>query len=194
MRSFEERGLIVRRQGVGTYVTHPPQVIETGLEVLESIESLAARMGLKVEMGGFDVEARSLLPEDNYDLGLPVGAPIVVVSRVILAEGRPVAYLVDVLPQDVLHPEDLSDGFSGSVLDLLLRRGKPALHRSWTEITAVSASPKIARHLRIQRGDVLLRLEACLYAADGRVVDHSESYFLPGTFRFRITRRVRGTS
>ena len=35
MRTFETQGLIRRRQGSGTYVVHPAQVMESGLEVLE---------------------------------------------------------------------------------------------------------------------------------------------------------------
>jgi GntR family transcriptional regulator len=44
------------------------------------------------------------------------------VSRVILTDDRPVAYLVDILPQNLLSQEELQDGFNGSVLDFLLRR------------------------------------------------------------------------
>ena len=51
MRAFEEQGLIRRRQGVGTFVVRHQQVIDAGVEVLESIESIAARMGLEVSMG-----------------------------------------------------------------------------------------------------------------------------------------------
>ena len=36
MRSFEGKGMIRRRQGVGTFVAAKVPVIETGLEVLES--------------------------------------------------------------------------------------------------------------------------------------------------------------
>ena len=34
MRTFETQGLISRQQGVGTFVTRPPHVIDSGLEVL----------------------------------------------------------------------------------------------------------------------------------------------------------------
>src|SRR5690606_30955540 len=51
MRTFEGQGIIRRRQGVGTFVVGPIQVIETGLEVLESIETLAEKIGLDVKMG-----------------------------------------------------------------------------------------------------------------------------------------------
>jgi GntR family transcriptional regulator len=101
-----------------------------------------------------------------------------------------VAYLVDALPQDVLSSDELQAGFTGSVLDLLLKRGTPPLANSYTEIRAVAATGEIARALEIQRGDVLLLFVARLNAAGGRVVDYSQSFFLPGFFRFHVVRRV----
>jgi GntR family transcriptional regulator len=47
MRTFETQGMIRRKQGAGTYVTHPSYIIESGLEVLESIETLADRIGYR---------------------------------------------------------------------------------------------------------------------------------------------------
>ena len=190
MRSFGERGLVVRRQGVGTYVTEAPQVIDTGLEVLESIETLAARMGLSTSMGALQVRRRAADADEARSLELGAAGEVVEVSRVMLAEGRPVAYLVDVLAPGILPDGALERGFTGSVLDLLLRRGEPALDSSRTEITAVSATGEIARSLSIQRGDVLLGMEAYLFTKDNHAVDHSLSYFLPGTFRFHVLRRV----
>jgi GntR family transcriptional regulator len=190
MRTFETQGLIRRRQGSGTYVVHPSQVIETGLEVLESIETLARRIGLPVSMGEMKIDYRPARDEEVQALCLNEPCNVLHLSRVILAEGRPVAFLIDILPEDILTPQDLEPGFTGSVLDLLLQRGTPSLATSRTEINAVTASPEVARALGIQRGDVLLRFSAFLFTDLGRVVDYSFSYFLPGYFRFHVIRRV----
>jgi GntR family transcriptional regulator len=190
MRTFEERGVIIRRQGVGTIVARPLPVIDAGLEVLESIETLASRIGLEVEMGDLTVDHRPSRPEEQQLFGASVEATVLEVSRVIEADGRPVAYLVDILPDGVVPGRALEAGFRGSVLDLLLKQGSPALGLSRSEITAVPASAEVARKLRVQRSDVLLRFEAFLYAEEGGVIDHSHSYFLPGTFRFHVVRRV----
>jgi GntR family transcriptional regulator len=190
MRTFEGQGLIRRRQGVGTFVVSHTQVMESGLEVLESIESLAAKIGLNVSMGELkttQIQAEKLEAEA---LAVEPGTALIKVSRVIQAENRPVAYLVDVLPEDILMPEDLKEGFTGSVLDLLLKRGSPLLVNSFTEIQAVAAPTEIARLLEIQRGDVLLLFTACLYSTAGKVADYSSSYFLPGYFHFHVVRRV----
>lgn len=192
MRSFEGQGLIRRRQGVGTFVVGPSQVFDTGLEVLESIETLASRMGLELGMGDLQVVQLSADDQLAAALGIETGASLIQVRRVILADRRPVAYLIDMLPEDVLTPADLAAGFTGSVLDLLLKRGEPPLANSRTEIHAAAAAADIARALEIQRGDVLLMFEAYLSIPSGRVIDYSHSYFLPGYFRFHVNRIVGG--
>lgn len=190
MRSFEGRGLIRRRQGVGTFVVPQTKVIETGLEVLESIESLANRIGLSVSMGELEIKDVLASPEEAEKLQVKEGSRLVKVSRVIYAENRPVAYLIDILTPNVLTEEDLKAGFTGSVLDFLVERGRPRLLKSFTDIHAVAAQPEIAKKLEIQRGDVLLMFAARLYSEIGEIVDFSLSYFLPGYFRFHVVRQV----
>ena len=182
MRIFEGQGVIRRRQGVGTFVVSNEQVIESGLEVLESIESMAQRTHQAVSMGVMEVVRREAGPEEAVALGIEENASVVEVSRAILAEGRPVAYLVDRLPRNVLTPEELRSGFTGSVLDLLLKRGSPVLANSKTEIRAVPATSEVARVLEIQRGDVLLCFVATLFSVDGWVLDYSTVTFYPAIF------------
>jgi len=190
MRTFETQGMIRRRQGSGTFVMHPSQVIESGLEVLQSIESLAERIGLPVSMGSLKIDFRPATEEESAAMGQPVDFHVMHLSRVIHAEGRPVAYLIDIIPEDILSPKEIGEEFTGSVLDLLIRRGSPDLVTSRCEINAVVAANDVARALGIQRGDVLLRFKAYLYDSAGRVVDFSYSYFLPGYFRFHVVRRI----
>ncbi|HMD88409.1 MAG TPA: GntR family transcriptional regulator [Anaerolineaceae bacterium] len=190
MRTFEGQGLIRRRQGVGTFVVSHTQIIESGLEVLESIESLASKIGLNVSMGELKISQIRAGRIESEALVVEPDTELVKVSRVILADNRPVAYLVDILPEDILMPEDIKEGFTGSVLDLLLQRGSPLLVNSFTEIQAVAAPTEIARLLEIQRGDVLLLFTARLYTTAGKVADFSSSYFLPGYFHFHVVRRV----
>ncbi len=65
-----------------------------------------------------------------------------------------------------------------------------SLTTSRTELGAVAAPTEIARSLGIQRGDVILCFDATLFTAEGKVVDYSHSYYLPGYFRFHVVRRV----
>ena len=190
MRSFEAQGFLMRRQGAGTFVTVKDGVFDTGLEVLESLETIAARTGLEVSMGGLEIEEYSASEELAEEMEVAMGTELVSISRVINSKERPVAYLRDILLVDIYSQQNLNEGFTGSVLDLLIKRSDPPLEQSRTEIRAVAARPEEARALQIQRGDVLLMLEANLITQSGNVVDHSYSYFLPGYFRFHVNRKI----
>ena len=190
MRTFETQGLLQRKQGSGTYVNHPTGAIESGLEILESIETLAERTGLPVSMGRLYINTRFATKDEATALNLTSEDQVLHVTRVINAEGCPVAHLTDILPTDILGEEDLETGFAGSVLDLLLRHETLKLKSARTDINAVSAPPDVAKALEIQCGDVLMCFTSSLYTDNGLVAAFSTSYFLPGYFRFHIVRRI----
>lgn len=189
MRTFEAQGLIRRRQGSGTFVVGQVPVIDAGLEVLESLETMADRLGLEVSVSDLRLEVVAADQEHAQVLGVPAGARLTRVQRVIREDSRPVAYLVDTLPEEILKSDHLPSNFKGSVLDFLLGRGDP-LTTSRAAISAISAPADVAKQLQIQRGDVLLGFVSKLYNASGRVIDYSSSYFIPGYFNFHVVRRV----
>jgi GntR family transcriptional regulator len=189
MRTFEAQGLIRRRQGAGTFVVGQVPVIESGLEVLESLDTMARRMNLEVSVSDLQIEKFYADQECAENLGMPLAARLMRVRRVIRADRRAVAYLIDTLPEEVLAPVQLPETFSGSVLDLLLERGDP-LTVSRAAVSAVGATAEVAKALEIQRDDVLLQIASQLYYSNGKVVDYSFSYFIPGYFKFHIVRRV----
>jgi GntR family transcriptional regulator len=189
MRTFETQGLIRRRQGAGTFVVGKVPVIDAGLEVLESLETMARRMNLGITVSDLNLERVDATEDQAAGLGVAVGTCLTRIRRVMRADTRPVAYLIDTLPEDVLKLQDLPPGFNGSVLDFLLGRGND-LRISRAAITATNATADVAKALEIQRGDVLLQFVSQLYASDGRIVDHTVSYFIPGYFNFHVVRRI----
>ena len=191
MRSFEAQGMIRRRQGAGTFVVGQVSVLESGLEILESLDTMAKRLNLEVTVSDLHIDRLYADEELSEGLKLPQASRLVRVQRVIRADGRPVAYLTDTLPEEYLSPENLPDDFNGSVLDLLLARGTP-LTLSRAAISAAGATADVARALEIQREDVLLKFTSQLFTADGSVVDYTVSNFIPGYFNFHIIRRIGG--
>jgi GntR family transcriptional regulator len=189
MRTFETQGLIRRRQGAGTFVVGKVPVIDAGLEVLESLETMARRRNLAITVSDLSLEQVEASEEHIAQFGVETGTCLTRIRRVMRADTRPVAYLIDTLPESTLPIESLPDGFHGSVLDFLIDRGQD-LRISRAAITATNATAEVAKALEIQRGDVLLQFVSQLYTADGRMVDHTESYFIPGYFNFHVVRRI----
>ena len=97
MRTFEIQGMIRRKQGSGTYVTRPTQKLQSGLEVLESIQTVANRLGLQVRLGKWRAISRPPEDDERLTLDLEPDENVLDVRRVIIAEDRPAAFLIDVL-------------------------------------------------------------------------------------------------
>jgi GntR family transcriptional regulator len=190
LRTFAERGLVVRRQGVGTFIASRSPVLETGLEVLESLERMADRLGLATEMAHLAIAERQATELELQGLGRTEPTEVLVVQRVITVEDEPVADLTDVVPVGYLRRSDLGSHFRGSVLDILLTRGSPVLSISRTEILEELAGQGHTLRLRVELGAPLLTLVAQLFSYDEHVVDYSVSTFVPGYFRFHVMRRI----
>ncbi len=193
MRTFETQGVIRRRQGSGTYVVGKVPVIDAGLEKLESIETMARRMNLEITVSDLNIEQFDADADSAKGLGVAEKTRLTRIRRVIRADRRPAAYLVDILPESILKPSDLPSTFSGSVLDFLLARGDK-LGNSRAVVGATNAHADVAKPLEIQRDDVLLKFESQLFDLKNNVVDFSVSYFIPGYFHFHVNRRVGNTN
>ncbi len=190
LTQLEQRGVVTRRHGVGTFVVPQLPRIDAGLEELESLETLSRRIGLKTRMGSPNIEERPAASDEANCLQIPARSPVLSVERVIMTGSRPIAFLVDVVPTTVLKRGDLERAFQGSVLDLLIGRKEMHLSHSRTDILIEPASDDIARKLHLNLGEPLHKLNAQLYTRDGRVIDYSQSYFVPGYFHFHVIRRV----
>ena len=191
LSQLEHRGVVLRRHGVGTFVAPALPRLDAGLEELESLETLARRIGLETRMNDLQIEERRATVAESTALQIPVDACVLSISRVIIADKRPVAYLIDIVPTTTLQQKDLDRSFRGSVLDLFARRRDLHLSYSRTDILIESANTAIARKLKIKRNDPLHKLEAQLFTRDGRAVDYSQSYFVPGYFHFHVIRQIR---
>lgn len=113
-----------------------------------------------------------------------------VVRRTKVTEDRPVAYMIDVLPQSIASPEQVRHGFEGSVLDFLLARAQPSPSHAAANIVPLKAGRELARRLQVTPTTVLLLLEETVYARDSVPIEYSRNYFVPQYFQFHLLRRI----
>jgi len=144
---------------------------------------------LKITVSDLYIEQTEADEKTAKALGVPEGTRLTSIRRVMRADSRPVAYLIDTLPEEILQPDALPHRFNGSVLDYLLS-SRADLRLSRAAISATNAPADVAKALEIQRDDVLLQFTSQLYNAAGQVLDYSTSYFIPGYFHFHVNRRV----
>ncbi len=191
LSKLEQGGYIWRRHGVGTFLAGRSQIFNTGLEQLESINSLAVRKGLQISMDGLKVIERAADENEIEIFSIEKQRSVTEIQRLMVSEGRPIAYLVDVLPQQADGYLSLIQDFEGSVLDLLLQKSHFLISHANTDISVRRLPDKeIAKKMVGDPTESLLCFESRLYTSEGLVVDHSFSYFVPGFFTFNVIRRV----
>lgn len=190
MRMFEAQGLIRRRQGAGTFIVGQEPAAESGLEVLESFDRFIQRTGGKVSVESALVSRIAADEVQAAIFGVPIKATLLQISRVMRSDMRPMAYLVDTLPDEVLRATELSNHFSGSVLDFLIQRGDP-ITSSRLQISALLASEALAETLETQPGVPLLQYIEKVYSSSTKVVMYSLSYFLSDHVNFYMMRRTK---
>jgi len=189
IRGIAQMGLITQRQGVGTFVSSGNWRINEGMEILESLESMADRQGWRCGSTAVDIRQMPANAALAQRFGVSEETPINKVSRIKTADGQPVASMADYVLQDVLPIEELPRQFAGSVLDILLSRKEPEIDYAIATWTACTGTPDIAAGLRVSSDTPLLFTIETVYAKDGRLVEIGETYFVTNFFRFHITRR-----
>jgi len=190
LRALSNEGLIIQRQGVGTFVAEPRPIVDEGLEELESFDSLAARHGW--QCGTEHVSFHRRLADDiTADLGVPADAPMTEVRRVRTADGRAAAYMCDYVPESVLPARELEEHFAGSVLDLILARGAPRVEYCSSTLTAVVADGELASLLSVRPGSPLLLVDETLHGVDGEPFEYSKTWFATDLVRLHLIRRVK---
>jgi len=140
-----------------------------------------------------EIEAVGAEPDEAAALEITEGNTLVKVSRVLLVEGKRAAWMVDVVPEDIVGFEELREHFrpDAMVLDLLVSRGVP-VGFSQMSIEAVMLGPQdpVGRKLGLGSPSAALSLTQTMYRTDGRPVQWSRDTFLPGHLNLHVVREL----
>jgi GntR family transcriptional regulator len=190
LQNLEQERIVIRRHGVGTFVARGIEGrLESGLERLESVLELASRQGMKLGYRALTVKEVSASSALCEKLQIDTGRPVTSVGRVIVADGKPVAYMVDLAPAEILSPAEIDARFGGSVLDLLRQDQETQVTQAVADIVAMDADSRLAERLAIEPGRAVLMLEETVFGAEGKPLCCSRNYFVPDYFRFHVIRR-----
>jgi GntR family transcriptional regulator len=190
-----ERGLLERRRGSGTFLVRPPggARLQAGLERLETYTVHAERLGLELDSEDLEIEAVGADPNEATALEVPEGSPLVKVSRVLLVEGKSAAWMVDVVPEEVIGLKEVRERFrpDAMVLDLLASEGVlVGFSQMFIEAVMIGAEDYVGRKLRLESPTAALSLTQTMYLTDGRRVQWSRDTFLPGHLDLHVVREL----
>jgi DNA-binding GntR family transcriptional regulator len=194
LRRLEESGEIVRRQGSGTYVGRVATTsLDEGLEKLVSYSELARRRGVTLELGELELEETRLGPELAKLFGLDADATAASVTRVLLMDGQPGAWMRDVVHPDVELParSRVQQALEGGemVLDVLLKAGVPVAYtRAHITARVLTKRDRVGKALGVRDTVAALEIDHVTCTAEGTPVEHSTDIFLPRSLDLHVMR------
>jgi len=175
--SLVAEGVLVRRQGSGTFVARR---FEQPLSFLSGFSQDMRARGM--EPGSRQVR-RSLgqaSPEEMLALSLSPGAQVARITRVRTADGLPMALESAVLPAEfVPDPEDVGD----SLYAYLKARGLRPV-RALQRLRAVAAPEEEARQLGLAPGDPVLYIQRVSFLPGGRPLEFTRSHYRGDRYDF----------
>ncbi|MCA2214032.1 GntR family transcriptional regulator [Jidongwangia harbinensis] len=177
-----ERGMLVRKRGVGTQVVHPK--VRRPVELTSLYDDLvAADRKPRTEVLALRVVPA---PDTVADaLELPRGTEVTWIERLRYAGGEPLALMHNAIPVDLIRlaVHDLAD----HGLYELLRRAGHVPRNATQVIGARPANAGEARVLQEKRGSSLLTMTRTAWDAGGRPLEYGSHVYRASRYSFEIS-------
>ncbi|SPE99932.1 GntR family transcriptional regulator [Streptomyces sp. MA5143a] len=186
IQSLVDKGLLVRRRGVGTQVVHSQ--VKRPLELSSLYDDL--------EAAGQRPETRVLLnttvpasAEVAAALAVAEGAEVHRIERLRLAHGEPMAALCNYIPTGLLDLD--SPQLESTGLYRLMRSAGITLHSARQTIGARTATPAEAERLTEPNGAPLLTMQRTTFDDTGRAVEYGTHIYRASRYSFDFQLLVR---
>lgn len=173
LAALAEAGLVHARKGSGVSVTAQPAEypIARRTRFRAAMEATGRVPGRQV----LSVERQPGNAEECAALALREGAPLIRAEGVTLADGAVIAHFRSAFPDLPGLAEALGRG--EGVTRALAACGVADYTRAWTRLTAVAADGLLAGHLRLRRGDPVMRAVSLNHDPAGRPLEYGITHF-----------------
>jgi DNA-binding GntR family transcriptional regulator len=177
-----DKGLLVRRRGIGTQVVHGQVTREMEFTSLHE-DLVQSQRHPTTEMLAHEVtEADAIVAER---LGVAEGSPVLHLRRLRGADGAPLAILENFLPGD-LTGLDAAELERYGLYQVLRSRGI-TMRVARQRIGARRATSAESRLLDIDRGGPVLTMDRTAFDNSGRAVEYGHHCYRPDLYSFEVT-------
>ena len=181
MQHLVDKGLVVRRRGIGTRVVQPK--LRRSLELTSLYDDLT-RAGRKPTTEVLSFESVEASDDVAERLEVPEGTMVYELVRVRRADGEPIARLINYLPERVVSFDE-SDLAEQGLYELIRRQGV-VLHSAIQTLGARTATAAEARLMGEPRGAALVTATRVAYDDHGTAVEFGNHIYASSRYTFEI--------
>lgn len=186
IQSLVDKGLLVRRRGVGTQVVHSQVKRPLELSSLyDDLEAAGQRPATRVLSNAIEPATAEVAAA----LGVAEGSEVHLVERLRSAHGEPMAHLRNHLPAGLL-PLDTEE-LESTGLYRMMRSAGITLHSARQSVGARAATAEEARMLAESEGAPLLTMQRTTFDDTGRPVEFGSHIYRASRYAFEFQLLVR---
>lgn len=182
IQDLVDKGLLVRRRGIGTQVVHGS--VTRRIELTSLFDDLE-RDG---KTPATRVLACEVVDADEHiagTLGVSLEEHVLRIQRLRSADSVPIAVLENYLPP--AFTDISADDLAARGLYQILRARGVTMRVARQKIGARRATPSESRLLQLGRGSPVLSMDRTAYDADGRAVEFGHHCYRPDLYSFEMT-------
>ncbi|ALX47591.1 GntR family transcriptional regulator [Lentibacillus amyloliquefaciens] len=186
LRILEEENIVTRRHGVGTFV-NPKPIFSSGIEQLNSVTYMIEQSGKKAGSQFLSTEFLEATEDERLKFAPKNVSSLSKVERVRTADGEPVVFCIDKLPEGLIPLDRVHK--ADSIFKLMEEFSGKEIAYAVTYIEPVGYHDRIYEILKCDPDQSLLLLKQMHYTDSDEPVLYSANFFRPDIFSFHVLRK-----
>jgi len=181
-----DEGILFREQGRGTFIS-----------AKKVLHGVSGHLSFSQEFGpnGGQLTSRVLSQEEMHastdtahSLGIPERAPILVIRRLRLLEGKPFSLQISFIPKELCPTLLMHDFNMESLFNVLSHDFNIVPHRTEEYLECKPASDYESEPMNVPLGTPLFLLNRTTYGIDGRIIESVRTYMPTDRVTFHFQR------
>lgn len=189
LASLEREGFITRRHGVGTIINHHVLDIQTRMDIEVEFLDMIRQSGHKADVAYVRTADGTADEATAQKLQIPVGSPVLLVSRLCTADGQPAIYCEDILPKALIQKEYTARDLRLPIFHFLQNFCGTTSYLDLTNLHPAVTDARLAEIFHLPIGAPLLWMDEVDYDIEGTPVFCSNEYFADGFFCHTVVRK-----
>jgi GntR family transcriptional regulator len=188
LQILQQEGIVIRRQGSGTFVNRHVINVILRLESIQRFEDLIKNAGYQYERKLLDLSKEVTDSEAAHQLEMLPDATVLISRVLILADKEPAVYIEDSIPTTIIkHPHDQYTGNPG-LFHFLKSYCDTQIEYGLSEIISRICGKEISPILDLDPGAAVLQLNTTFYNRENSPIMFSRVYYVDPIMRFHIIR------
>ena len=189
LASLEREGFITRRHGVGTIINRHVLNAQTRMDIEVEFLDMIRQSGHEPAVASVRVSDGTADAKIAAQLQIPEGTPIIRVSRLCTADGKPAIYCEDVIEKSLAQGSYTINDLKLPIFHFLRQFCGVNPYLDLTDLRPSVADAALAEILQVPMGSPLLNMDEVDFDIDGKPVFCSNEYFADGIFRHTVMRK-----